>query len=243
MYLNCHTYYSLRFGTLSEVELLKLAQENHVNHLVLTDINNTSAGLNFVRKAPEFGVKPILGIDFRNGVDQCFVGIAKNNNGYQELNNFLSDHLHLEKKIKSQAPAFKDVYIIYPFQKVLLNGQKNFLEHEYIGISIRDLRRLPFSEILEYRDKLVVQQPVTFRNKRDFNAHRLLRAIDNNILLSKLTPAEEADPEEKMLPLNDLKSAFSEYSFILENTERLLQSCNIFFDFSEERKPPTVLTR
>ncbi|MBC8767837.1 DNA polymerase III subunit alpha [Arenibacter sp. BSSL-BM3] len=242
MYLNCHTYYSLRFGTLSEVELLKLAQENHVNHLVLTDINNTSAGLNFVRKAPEFGVKPILGIDFRNGVDQCFVGIAKNNNGYQELNNFLSDHLHLEKEIKSQAPAFKDVYIIYPFQKVLLNGQKNFLEHEYIGISIRDLRRLPFSEILEYRDKLVVQQPVTFRNKRDFNAHRLLRAIDNNILLSKLTPAEEADPEEKMLPLNDLKSAFSEYSFILENTERLLQSCNIFFDFSEERKPQNLVT-
>ena len=86
MYLNCHTYYSLRFGTLSELDLLELAQQNEVTQLALTDINNTSAGLNFVRKAPEYGIRPVLGIDFRNGVDPCFVGIAKNNEGYRELN-------------------------------------------------------------------------------------------------------------------------------------------------------------
>ena len=118
MYLNCHTYYSLRFGTLSEVELLNLAQENQLRQLALTDINNTSAGLNFVRKAQEYGIKPILGIDFRNGVDQCFVALAKNNEGYQELNNFLSLHLHDQKKIPATAPAFKNVFVIYPFNKV-----------------------------------------------------------------------------------------------------------------------------
>ena len=62
----------------------------------------------------------------------------------------------------------------------------DFLPHEFIGISMKDLRRLPFSRLKNYSDKLVVQQSVTFRNKRDFNAHRLLRAIDNNVLLSKL---------------------------------------------------------
>jgi len=77
MYLNCHTYYSLRYGTFSETVLLQLAQENHIKQVVLTDINNTSAALNFVRKTAEFDVKPILGIDFRNGVDPCFVAIAK----------------------------------------------------------------------------------------------------------------------------------------------------------------------
>ncbi|MEM9142084.1 MAG: PHP domain-containing protein, partial [Bacteroidota bacterium] len=73
MYLNCHTYYSLRFGTFSELDLLQMAQENQLGQLVLTDINNTSACLNFVRKAPGYGVRPILGIDFRNGADPCFV--------------------------------------------------------------------------------------------------------------------------------------------------------------------------
>ena len=242
MYLNCHTYYSLRFGTFSEKELLRLAQENHVTQLVLTDINNTSGALNFVRKAPEFNVRPILGIDFRNGVDQCFVGIAKNNEGYLELNDFLSEHLHEAKELPLIAPKFKHAYVVYPFEKVLQNEQDKFAAHEFIGISIADLRKLPFSRLLQLKDKLVVQQPVTFRNKADFNAHRLLRAIDNNILLSKLEKTEEANENEKMFPVANLAAAFSEYTFILENTERLLNSCSIQFDFSKERKPQNLKT-
>ena len=242
MYLNCHTYYSLRYGTLSEIQLLQLAQENHVKQLVLTDINNTSAGLNFIRKAPDFDIRPLLGIDFRNGVDPCFVGIAKNNEGYLELNRFLSGQLHEEKEIPAIAPHFNHAYIIYPFEKVVCNEQVNFAAHEYIGVSIADLRRLPFSRLIEFKTKLVVLQPVSFRNKRDFNAHRLLRAIDNNTLLSKLQKTQEASEEEKMFPVQNLAAAFSEYPFILENTERLLNSCSIHFDFSEGRKPQNLQT-
>ncbi|MHA7865238.1 DNA polymerase III subunit alpha [Flagellimonas marinaquae] len=242
MYLNCHTYYSLRFGTFSEVELLQLAKQNHVTQLVLTDINNTSAGLNFVRKAPEFGIKPILGIDFRNGMLPCFIGIAKNNEGYLELNDFLSQHLHDGSKIPDRAPAFKNAFVVYPFEQVLLNELDNFQEHEFVGISIKDLRRLPFSKLASLTPKLVVQQPVTFRNKQDFNAHRLLRAIDNNVLLSKLPKQEEAHEDEKMYPVQNLAAAFSEFPFILENTEKLLNKCSIHFDFSKDRKPQNLKT-
>ncbi len=242
MYLNCHTYYSLRYGTFSEVELLELAQQNQVTKLVLTDINNTSAGLNFVRKAIEYQIRPILGIDFRNGIEPCFVGIAKNNEGYQELNEFLSSYLHEKKMFPSIAPKFKSVFVIYPFEKVLLNDQINFMEHEFIGISINDLRRLPFSKLVEKKHKLVVLQPVTFRNKRDYNAHRLLRAIDNNLLLSKLPKEEQAQEGDKMFPVQNLAAAFSEFSFILENTEKLLNGCTIQFDFSKERKPQNLQT-
>ena len=240
MYLNCHTYYSLRFGTFSEVELLQLAQENHIKQLVLTDINNTSAGLNFVRKSAEFDIRPLLGIDFRNGVESCFIGIAKNNEGYQELNAFLSHHLHKSLAIPTRAPVFKNAFVVYPFETVLLNELDNFLPHEFIGISIKDLRRLPFSRLKKYTKKLIVQQPVTFRNKRDFNAHRLLRAIDNNVLLSKLDESELAQEDEKMYPLENLVAAYSEYSFILENTEKLLAECSIHFDFSKNRKPQNL---
>lgn len=242
MYLNCHTYYSLRFGTFSEEELLRLAKKNHVTKLVLTDINNTSAGLNFVRLAPQYNIAPILGIDFRNGVDQCFIGIAKNNEGYLELNDFLSAHLHAEKKFAPIAPEFEHAYVVYPFEKAVLNNQYDFTVDEFIGISIADLRRLPFSKLLKLKDKLVVQQPVTFRSKRDFNAHRLLRAIDNNILLSKLEKTEEGNEDEKMFPIENLAAAFSEYPFILENTERLLNSCTIHFDFSKDRRPQNLKT-
>lgn len=208
--------------------------------MALTDINSTSAGLNFVRKAQELDIKPILGIDFRNGVEPCFVGIAKNNDGYQEINDYLSEHLHYKKDFPIRPPKFKNAYVIYPFEKVLQHEMTHFLEHEFIGISIADLRRLRFSRLTAFMDKLVVQQPVTFRNKRDFNAHRLLRAIDNNTLLSKLCVTEQADPEEKMFPIQNLADAFSEYTFILQNTERLMNTCSIHFDFSKGRKPQNL---
>nr|WP_299382997.1 DNA polymerase III subunit alpha [Allomuricauda sp.] len=230
----------MRYGTFSELELLELAQQNHVTRLVLTDINNTSAGLNFVRKAPEYGITPILGIDFRNGVKPCFLGIAQNNEGYLELNRFLSHHLHEELEIPFRAPAFQNAFVIYPFEQALLNELEDFKAHEFIGISIQDLRRLPFSKFAKLKKKLVVQQPVTFRNKADFNAHRLLRAIDNNVLLSKLPQEEEADEGEKMFPVQNLAAAFSEHPFILENTEKLLNQCDIHFDFSKGRKPQNL---
>ncbi|WP_445383260.1 DNA polymerase III subunit alpha [Robiginitalea sp. IMCC43444] len=242
MYINCHTYYSLRYGTFSEADLLSLARENGLRRLALTDINNTSAALNFVRRAKEFDIRPILGIDFRNGIDPCFVGIARNNEGYYELNRFLSEHLHRKLPIPERAPAFQNAFVIYPFEKVLLNELKDFRPWEFIGVSLRDLRRLPFSRLREYKDRLVVLQPVSFRNKRDFNAHRLLRAIDKNVLLSKLPESEQAPPDEMMYPVENLAKAFSEFSFILENTQALMDGCHIFFDFSEDRKPQNLST-
>ena len=75
-------------------ELLQLDQRSGHKTLALTDINNTSASLDFVRMSDKFNVRPVLGIDFRNGAEQKFVGLAKNNKGFRELNDLLSRHSH-----------------------------------------------------------------------------------------------------------------------------------------------------
>ncbi len=236
MYLNCHSYYSLRFGTFSETDLLELARNNHVMQLALTDVNNTSACLNFIRKAPEYGIKPVVGIDFRNGAIQQFVGIAKNNAGYAELNRYLSEHLHRGIPFPGRAPKFENAFVVYPFEKVLELDIKDLLEYEKIGISIKDLRKLRFSKYRDQTQKLVVNQPVTFRDKKDFNTHRLLRAIANNTLLSMLSKEEEADEDEKMYPIANLCEAFRDFPQLLENTDALLKSCSIEFDFSAQKQ-------
>ena len=227
----------MRFGTFSEIELLELARENQVKKLALTDINNTSACLNFVRKAPEYGITPVLGIDFRNGAQQQFVALALNNEGFEEINAYLSHYLQQKLMIPEKAPAFKNAFVIYPFEKIMAAETTQFLSHEFIGVSINELRKLRFSKLREMTSRLVVLQPVTVRNKRDFNAHRLLRAIDNNCLLSKLPPEEEAGTDEKMLPQEVLEERFGDFSFILENTRSLLDQCSIHFDFSANRVP------
>ena len=94
MYLNCHTYYSLRYGTIKPEQLLAIASENGVQTLALTDINTTSACLDIVRLAKKYKVKAVLGVDFRNGAQQQFILIAKNNNGFKHINDYLSLFLH-----------------------------------------------------------------------------------------------------------------------------------------------------
>nr|WP_311195771.1 PHP domain-containing protein [Antarcticibacterium sp. 1MA-6-2] len=86
MFLNCHTYYSLRYGTFPVEDLCELARAQNVQSLAVTDINNTSACLKFIKIASEYNITPLIGIDFRNGVQQQYVGIAKNNKGFNQLN-------------------------------------------------------------------------------------------------------------------------------------------------------------
>jgi len=235
MYLNCHSYYSLRYGTFSENELLELAKSNNISCLALTDINNTSACLNFIKQAEKYNIKPLVGIDFRNGAKQQFVGIAKNNTGFHELNYFLSQHLENKQYIANKAPEFQNAFVIYSFENVLEYEITSFRSNEFIGVSVEELRKLPFSKLKNLTDKLVIQQPVTIRNKKDFNAHRLLRAIDNNCLLSKLPTTEECLPTEKMLSKEDLLHAFSSFPHIIENTKYLINQCQIHFGFGAER--------
>ncbi|OIQ21177.1 DNA polymerase III subunit alpha [Lacinutrix sp. MedPE-SW] len=236
MYLNCHTYYSLRYGTFSELDLLDLAKENNYDSIVLSDINNTSACLNFIHQANLRNIKPVVGIDFRNGAEQKFVGIAKNNVGFKELNDFMSQNSQHKMLIPDLAPNLENVFIIYPFEKVLQLNKKCFEPYEFIGVSINDLKKLRFSQLKKHSQHLVFLQQVTIRDKGDFNAHRLLRAIDNNILLSKLEKTEECSMQHKMLSSVELEKAFVEFPFILQNTKNILNQCSINFGFGNERK-------
>jgi DNA polymerase-3 subunit alpha len=235
MYLNNHTYFSMRYGTISDEELIDLAVDNGVETIVLTDINNTSACLNFVRLLEDKPQKPVIGIDFRNDHQQLYVGIARNNAGFQELNEFLSRHLHAKTDLPSEAPAFKNAFVIYPLKSVMKLEKTRFRESEFIGISLAALRKLPFTDYIKYRDRLVVMQTTSFRNKRDFNTHRLMRCIDLNILLSQLPVEQQGSFEDQMIPVADLEKAFANYPFIIENTQKLLAQCSICFDYDKSQ--------
>ena len=236
MYLNCHSYYSLRYGAFSEVELLQLAIENNIETLVLTDINNTSACMNFVQQAKKLGIKPLIGVDFRNGNQQQFIAIAKSNKGFENINSYLSSFLEAKKPIPNKPAYLEEVFIIYPFEKVLELNLTSFKDYEFIGISIAEINKLRFSYVKKYENKIVIQQQVTIRNKKDFNAHRLLRAIDNNTLLSKLPTTEQCLETDKMHAAADLQKFYQEFPFIIENTKAVLQQCTIEFGFDDARE-------
>lgn len=232
MYLNCHSYYSLRYGTISPEKLLFLAREHGLKTLVLTDINNTSACLDFVRLAPKYDVKPVLGVDFRNGTKQQFVLIAKNNLGFQHINSYLSTFLHDNLlRVPDRPLKLEHTFVIYPFEK----GKHYELSvDEFIGIKPEDLNHFAFSDWNGQSHKLVVLKTVSFQDKKDFNTHRILRAINNNTLLSKLSSKEYGAQNDRFIPIKCLKDLYSDFPLLIQNTEQLLERCHIEFNFTKK---------
>lgn len=229
MLLNCHSYYSLRYGILSPGQLMQEIKANGYHSFVLSDINNTSACLDVIRTAErDHGLHAVPGIDFRNGIKQQYVGIAQNNEGFKELNEHLTLHLHNNSDFENTAPAFNKAYIIYPLSHY---GGWKLRENEFIGVSVKDLQKLPFTPARRWMHKLVALQGATFTSKRHFNAHRLLRAIDKNTLLSKLPPEEQATPDEIILPRSQLYAAYASLQQLIDNTEHILGSCQVNFTF------------
>lgn len=211
-------------------ELLREVETKGYHSFVLSDINNTSAILEALRLTQNGNVKVIPGIDFRNGIQQKYIGIAKNNQGFMSLNKHLSEQLHQQKKIDDEAPLLDDTFIIYP-----LRAYKNQPLHSncFIGVSEKDLTMLPFSPHKALTHKMVILQTLTFVTKNNFSAHRLLRSIDENILLSKLTTNQQATFDDVAIEKEKLETVFSQYPEIISNTYNILNSCQVNFEFGK----------
>ena len=232
MYLNTHTYYSLRYGTIAPEDLVLLAKRSGLQHLVLTDINSTTACISVARAALKEKIIPVLGVDFRQGAEQKFIALAKNNKGFVQLNEYLSSFLHQESdQVPDRAVDLSDCWIIYPYT----NAVRSLAANEFMGVRPSDLNHLKFSEWQLHLDKLVILKTVSFQDKKGFNTHRLLRAIDNNTLLSKLPKSEEGKASDSMLPLPVLEAIYAGYPELLANTQKLLDACQLDFSFLDSR--------
>ena len=229
MYLNCHSYFSLRYGTLPVDKLVEMAVANGIETLALTDINNSMGVVDFVKACTKSGVKPVAGIEFRDGNDLLYIGIARNNKGFMELNEFLSHHNINHLPLPEYAPALNQSVVIYPFEG---NSPAQLRDNEFIGIRSTDINRLVSSDYRHKQHKLLALCPLTFDSEQGYELHRHLRAIDNNTLLSMLIPSQVAAPDELFRPPAELEKVFEYYPQIVSNTFKMLDDCSIAFDFS-----------
>jgi DNA-directed DNA polymerase III PolC len=199
--------------------------------MALTDINTVTGIYDFIKSCKEVNIKPLVGIEFRCNHQLRYIGLAKNANGLAEMNRFLTKHNFENSPLPLVAPEFNDVCIIYTFE----NGPSVLKEHEYIGIRPEQLPKLFLPEWRARLDKMVVLQPITFRTKREFNLHKILRAIDTNVILSRLSEADYCKTTELMVPLEELLAKFEEYPQIIKNTEKIIDGCNFEFEFQTPR--------
>lgn len=232
MYIHCHSSYSFKYGILAPQELLQEAVKNHISHVALTDINSTSGCLYHIFEAQKCGIQPVVGVDFRNEHNQCFyIAIAKNNEGFAQINAHLSEILSRKTSLNKKAPFLNDAYIIYP----LSHAPQKLGINEYIGIAPEDVVHYHrHVRSLYAPSQCLALYTTDFRHQRDFNTHRLLRAIDKNTLLSQLPMHEQGKRAHVFRTEQNLQEKYQMGPHLLQNTYRLLQSCKIHFIFEDK---------
>ncbi|MDR6919530.1 DNA polymerase III subunit alpha [Chryseobacterium sp. 2987] len=230
MFLNCHSYHSLRYGTLSIDDLVSQASAWGIKQLVLTDINTVTGLYEFKKKCEEVGIKPIAGVEVRKASELLYITIAKEFAGISEVNRILTAHNCDGAELPNQ-PDLSNNYIVYPITNIPAKLNNN----EFIGIRVEELNLLIRQEFKKLIPRMVILQPITFSTKKEFNLHRILRSIDNNVLLSKLPEHEICNKSEYLREPKTILDAYQHYPIIIENTKKLLKECSFQFEFSTPR--------
>jgi error-prone DNA polymerase len=250
MYLNCKTVYSFCYGVFTTAQLVAAAVEQGVTTLALTNVNSTYDEWEFVKLCREAGIKPVLGVEIQNGKEFRYILLAKNNNGLAWIHAFLSDHLMNEKAFPLCAAAPLDVYVIYAMGK----DESELLPNERIGVRPSETTKLLG---MKNPAHYVVRQPVTLpdnikavKAKTDekgnviepgksavdfYYLHCLLRAVDTNVVLSKLDKADCCEREETFVSPTRLLDKFRHYPALVTNTYQLLSDCSIEMDFGQDK--------
>lgn len=228
MYLNVHSQYSLRYGTMSIEKLVDEAIARGITQLVLTDINNSSGIMEFMRECRKKGLKPIGGLEFRRDQQLLYIGIARNKEGMRELNEFLTDHNLAQKALPDQPADFNHCFVVYPYSYT-----GDLKENELRGIRFDELHLLHGKDLSGFKDKLVALQPVVFSDKIEYRLHEYLRGVDLNTVLTKIREDDKCRNTDQFLPAGGMEAKFSRYPFILENTRNLMSQC--VMDYGEHK--------
>ncbi|HJY12564.1 MAG TPA: PHP domain-containing protein, partial [Flavobacterium sp.] len=116
MYLNCHSFHSLRYGTIPLDKLIEEAISCGVKAMALTDINTITGIYDFIKACQSKKIKPLVGMEFRCNHQFRYIGLAKNAEGLAEMNRFLTEHNFSREALPLIAPEFESVFVIYTLE-------------------------------------------------------------------------------------------------------------------------------
>ena len=78
---------------------------------------------------------------------------------------------------------------------------------------------------------MVALQHGSFRSNLDYQAHKLLRAVDLNTIYTKITKEDYAKAHDVFLPYTTLRNKFAEHPDLFARAEWILSQCDVHFDF------------
>ncbi|WP_416738842.1 DNA polymerase III subunit alpha [Mycoplasma sp. 005V] len=124
IYLHTNTEYSFLNSTIRVQELIKLAKEQGLEYLPLTDINNLYALQYYWEAQSKYGIKPLIGLELNLLEGFSVFLLAKNNDGYNLINDLIY------KISQNQTISYYD----------LENENIFVIDHELLGLKAKGIQ-------------------------------------------------------------------------------------------------------
>lgn len=244
--LHVHSCYSILRGAFDLKMLIQKAKEENISSIALTDNNAVYGLVQFYKLAIENGIKPILGvyIDNPQNKNEYVIILAKNSEGYSDICRIttlrkLNDDFSLSLVLQQ---IWNNLIFLSPSIKILsmINRKNDFYAEIFITGNTRKRMLKVYDYAIKEKIKIVATNPVYFLEQKDFDIHRLLRAIDCNCSISNLTNEELVDEEFYLKDNYSIEKLFKRIPEAIESTFEICNKCNVNIELEKYKLPKFV---
>lgn len=219
-------------------ELVSRAKKLGMDSLALTDTNRMSGLILFYNECIEQGIKPILGAELTEPGQpyKNIVLLARNAEGYGDICEIITKR-HLKQDIFSFRQVFEkqwgNLFFLTSFPDLLTllcnTPNRDFVYAELIHNSPASRSR---SKEIEMAAKalgrpVVASNDSYFLDKKDWDQHRILRAISLNSTLSRLKTHEYASEDSVLATQAQMRALFADRPQAIDNASHLALQCNV----------------
>ena len=236
--LACHSWYSLMRGTDPVEGVCQAAARNGHRALALTDVNGVYGALPFWEAARDAGLAPILGADVREregGAGRRALLLATSARGWSRLCGVITASHRDDYEKEPLAPFSlrahllsdrEGLWVVSP-DRALLGDLARASGTSRLAVAVAP--GAPHGEALAFARRTgilpVAAGDVFFLEQQGHALHKLLRAIDLNTKLSRLSEAACAPPDAWMMPQPTLARCFPDCPEVIEATQRIAADC------------------
>ncbi len=226
--LTIRSYYSLMWGTASPEEICTTAKALGYDRLALTDTDNLYGLWPFLNACRRTGITPIVGAEITEPAsDRRAICLVADNTGYKNLCALISRR-HDDKPFdlaKAICRYHQGLFVLTQVPDLALS-----LHDQGVPVAAAIPRRPggPAFRLRGIARDLGIMTVATpgcfFLKKIDYDVHRMLRAIDLNTSLSRLTRKDVAPPDAWLASRDAYMERFSAWPDTIENTRRIAES-------------------
>jgi len=233
VHLNVHSHYSKGWGIGTLEELCRSARELGMKRLALTDTNGLYGLVFFLQTARELGVQPIVGSELTADGYRAVL-LVRNRDGYANLSRIISDrHCHQDFDLIKNLRARREGLIVFSDDFRVLKALKKDSEDDlFVEMSpgYNVAARYAFSR--KSGIPPLATNRVYLIREDQFWLHRILRAVDLNSKVSRLTCEDTCREHNFLNAPQTMVDQFPHAPRAIRNTVEVADACLSAWDFS-----------